>query len=268
MNRWLVLMYGLFCYLAFLGVFLYALGFVGNFLVPTRLDSIPTISAEQTGMPWLSTDLFVNMILLSVFAGQHSVMARPWFKDWLRNWVPDAMERSTYVLASSLALALLFWQWRPLGGMIWEWNSPVGQFAMYGIFAAGWLTVLTTTFLIDHFDLFGLKQVWFHFCRKRYSPPQFRTPGPYRIVRHPMYIGWLLAFWGTPTMTVSHLVFASVVTVYILVAIRLEETDLVRFLGPAYADYRTRVPMLIPRVWGGARPKLSRGSNSLESEGA
>lgn len=246
MKRWLVLIYGLACYVMFLAVFLYAVGFVGNFWVPNRLDSIPASVDESLSIlavpAWLT-----NMLLLTVFALQHSVMARPWFKEYLRRWMPDAIERSTYVMASSLALALLFWQWRPVGGIVWEWNSELGMMVMDGVFAAGWLTVLVTTFLIDHFDLFGLKQVWAYFRRAPYTPPTFRTPGPYKVVRHPMYIGWLMAFWATPTMTLSHLLFAMVVTGYILVAIQWEETDLIRFLGPAYADYRQRVPMLIPR---------------------
>lgn len=238
MSRVIVFAYGLMAYAVFFVTYLYAAGFVGNLVVPKSLDSAPTAP--------LATALLVNLGLLGLFAVQHSVMARPWFKRALTRVVPPAAERSTYVLASSLALILLFWQWSPLGGIVWDIQHPAARGVMYGAFAFGWLLVLVTTFLINHFDLFGLRQVWFHLRGRPYRNLRFVTPGPYRLVRHPLYAGWLFAFWAAPTMTVTHLLFAVATTAYILIAIRLEERDLVA-AHPEYADYRTRVPMLIPR---------------------
>jgi protein-S-isoprenylcysteine O-methyltransferase Ste14 len=233
-----VLAYGLLCYAAFLGTFLYAIGFVGNVVVPWTIDG----PAETP----LATALLIDVLLLAVFAVQHSGMARPAFKSWWTRLVPRVIERSTYVLFSSLALVLLFWQWRPLGGIIWDVANPAGRIALYALCAAGWLLVLATTFLIDHFDLFGLRQVWLYFRGRPYTSGGFVTPGPYRLVRHPLYVGWLVAFWATPTMTAAHLLFALGVTVYILVAIRWEERDLLAAFGRRYAEYRARVPMLVP----------------------
>ncbi|MEQ9410907.1 MAG: methyltransferase [Fuerstiella sp.] len=242
MKRLFVLLYGLGCYGVFLGVFLYAVGFVGGFLTPTRLDAPP----EHPDMATFSSAVLIDLLLVLLFAVQHSVMARPSFKAWLTRWVPQPIERSTYVLATNCVLLLLFWQWRPLGGMVWNVESSMGQIVLWFLFAKGWLTVLITTCLINHFDLFGLRQVWLYFRGVPYTPLPFVTPGPYRLVRHPLYVGWLMAFWATPTMTIAHLVFALTMTAYILVAIRLEEHDLLVF-HRAYADYRRRVPMLIPR---------------------
>ena len=191
------------------------------------------------------TALLINLGLLSLFAIQHSVMARPWFKRVWTRVVPQAAERSTYVLASSLALILLFWQWSPLGGVVWDVQNPTGRALLYAGFAFGWLLVLVTTFLINHFDLFGLRQVWLYLRGRAYRPLHFVTPGPYRLVRHPLYVGWLFAFWATPTMTVTHLLFAVMTTAYILVAIQLEERDLVD-AHPEYAEYKRRVPMIVP----------------------
>jgi protein-S-isoprenylcysteine O-methyltransferase Ste14 len=244
MKRWAVFTYGVGAYVTFLGTFLYAAGFVGNFLVPKSLDS------PREGS--LAAALVVNLALLSLFALQHSVMARPAFKRRLTQWIPEAAERSTYVLASSLALILLFVLWRPLGGVVWNVADPVGRAVLLGLFAFGWLLVLVTTFLINHFDLFGLRQIWLFLRRRPYTAVRFRTPGPYRVVRHPLYVGWLFAFWATPTMTVTHLFFALVTTAYIIVAIQLEEQDLVDAFGPAYTSYQSRVPMLVPRFPGGA----------------
>lgn len=229
--------YGVVAYATFFVTFLYAAGFVGNLVVPKSLD------AEPVGP--LGTSLLVNLGLLGLFAVQHSVMARPAFKRLWTRIVPQAVERSTYVLASSLALILLFWQWRPLGGVVWDIQDTVGRALMHAGFAFGWLLVLATTFLINHFDLFGLRQVWLHLRGRPYEALPFTTPGPYRLVRHPLYVGWLFAFWATPTMTVTHLLFAAVTTAYILVAIRFEERDLVD-AHPEYADYCKRVPMLVP----------------------
>lgn len=250
MKRWTVFAYGVGSYVVFFLTFLYAAGFVGNFAVPKSMDS----PREGSFLP----ALFVDLGLLALFAIQHSVMARRGFKSWLTGWVPSPAERSTYVLASSLALLLLFWQWRPLGGAVWNVEDPIGRLALQGLFAFGFLLVLVTTFLIDHFDLFGLRQVFLHLRGLPYRNVAFRTPGPYKLVRHPLYVGWLFAFWATPTMTVTHLVFALATTAYILIAIRLEERDLLDLHGPAYEVYRRHVPMLVPRV--SARP--TRGSTA------
>jgi protein-S-isoprenylcysteine O-methyltransferase Ste14 len=240
MRRIGIFVYGVVAYACFFGTFLYAIGFVGGFGVPHAIDS----AADGR----LGVALLVDVLLLGLFASQHSIMARPAFKRWWTRIVPAPAERSTYVLASSLALLLLFWQWRPIGGVVWQVESPLGRTLLYATFAAGWLTVLCTTFLIDHFDLFGLRQVWLHLRGRPYRPLGFVTPGPYRHVRHPLYVGWLLAFWSTPTMTAAHLLFAVITTAYILVAIRLEERDLADIHGERYEEYRRDVPMLVPRV--------------------
>jgi protein-S-isoprenylcysteine O-methyltransferase Ste14 len=230
--------YGLICYAFFFGTFLYAIGFVGNLVVPKSMDS----GREEP----LVQALLANLGLLALFAVQHSAMARPGFKRAVKRVLPEPIERSTYVLASSLALTLLFWQWRPMGGTVWEVEAPSGRLLLHVVCAAGWLTVLTSTFLINHFDLFGLRQVWLHLRGEPNTPIAFRIPGPYRVVRHPLYVGWLLAFWATPTMTVAHMVFALATTGYILAAIQLEERDLIGAHGDTYRDYRKSVPMLIP----------------------
>jgi protein-S-isoprenylcysteine O-methyltransferase Ste14 len=235
----LTLAYGGLSYLVFFGTFLYAVGFLGNVIVPKSLDTAATD-------PW-PTALAVDLALLSLFAVQHSVMARQGFKRRLTRVIPPAAERSTYVLASSLALILLFWQWRPLGGVVWDVQDPTGRALLVGGFAFGWLLVLFTTFVINHFDLFGLRQSWRAFRGQPQQPLRFVTPVLYRIVRHPLYVGWLFAFWSTPTMTVTHLLFAVMTTGYILVAIQLEERDLMR-AHPEYAEYRRRVPMLLPAL--------------------
>jgi protein-S-isoprenylcysteine O-methyltransferase Ste14 len=239
-RRLAVFTYGVVCYAIFFATFCYAAGFVGNFLVPKSMDSPAATSF------W--TALAVNAGLLGLFAVQHSVMARPFFKRWLTRHIPEAAERSTYTLMSSLALILLFACWQPLGGVIWEIRHPVGVGLMHAGFAFGWLLVLVTTFLINHFDLFGLRQVWKYLRAVPYEPLKFVTPGPYRLVRHPLYVGWFCSFWFTPTMTVTHLVFAVATTAYILIAIRLEERDLVSIHGADYLEYRRRTPMIVPSL--------------------
>ena len=237
LTRLAVFVYGSTAYALFFATFLYAVGFVGGFAVPRSIDSTPTLPAWQA--------VLINALLLAVFAVQHSVMARPFFKRWLTRFIPQPAERSTYVLASSAALLLLFWQWQPMGLVIWNVTAPAAVAALYALFAFGWLTVLVTTFLINHFDLFGLRQVWCFLRGQAYRPLPFTTPGPYRHVRHPLYVGWLFAFWATPTMTAAHLFFALMTTAYILVAIQFEERDLAG-VHPEYHAYRHRVPMLIP----------------------
>jgi protein-S-isoprenylcysteine O-methyltransferase Ste14 len=230
--------YGIACYAIFLVTFLYVIGFVGNFVVPKSIDSASIIPLGQA--------LLVNVGLLGLFGLQHSAMARQEFKTWWTTIVPKPVERSTYVLFSSLCLITLFYFWQPLGITIWNVENPISRNLLYAFFGFGWLLVLVSTFLINHFDLFGLRQVYLYLRGKDYTALKFVTPGPYNYVRHPLYVGWLFAFWSTPTMTVAHLVFAVITTVYILVAIQLEEQDLIRVHGKAYANYRHRVPMLIP----------------------
>jgi protein-S-isoprenylcysteine O-methyltransferase Ste14 len=232
------LVYGAICYLVFFVTFLYAIGFIGNVLVPKSMDSGRVAS--------LSESIAVDSALLVLFAMQHSVMARPQFKRAWTTIVPEAAERSTYVLFSSLCLAFLFWQWRPIGGIIWDVNDPLGRGILFSLFAAGWGIVLVATFLTSHFDLFGLRQAWMRFRNQAYVPIGFKLRGLYKLVRHPLYVGWLLVFWAAPTMTVAHLIFSVATTAYILIAIQWEERDLVAAHGQAYTQYRQEVPMLTP----------------------
>ena len=240
LKRILFFAYGVVSYLIFFGTFLYAIGFIGNFGVPTTLDG-PARGPLVVG-------LLINAGLLTLFAVQHSVMARKWFKDWWTRIVPRPIERSTYVLFSSVALILLFALWQPLGVVIWSVEDPTGVLVLRSLFAFGWGLVLFSTFLINHFDLFGLRQVWCYLLGRPYNSLGFTTPGPYRLVRHPLYVGWLFAFWMTPLMTLAHLVFAIATTAYILLAIQFEERDLVREYGDTYEKYRRSVPMLVPSV--------------------
>ena len=236
-NRITAFVYGVVCYVTFLAAFLYAIGFIGNFGVPKPMDSQPQLPFVQA--------LANDAALLTLFALQHSIMARQWFKTAWTRIVPAPVERSTYVLFSSVALLLLYWKWEPIPGLIWKLESISAVTAVRLLYAAGWLTVLGATFLINHFDLFGLRQIWLHLRGRDYTPLQFRTPGVYRYVRHPLYVGWLLVFWSAPVMTVAHLVFALATTAYILVAIQFEERDLIR-AHPEYAEYRRTVPMILP----------------------
>lgn len=254
-TRLLYFAYGAIAYLLFLATFLYAIAFVGGFAVPTRLDG-------EVTTPFVPA-LLINTALLAVFAVQHSVMARPWFKRWWTQMVPWAIERSTYVLAASLALDLLFWQWRPLGGTVWSIEDPRLRAVVWGLFAYGWLQVLVMTFYIDHFDLFGLRQVWLHLMGRQYTRVRFATPAPYRVVRHPLYLGFMIAFWAAPTMSVTRLVFAAATTAYMLIAIQFEEHDLAHEHGASYQEYQRRVPMIIPGVGGRASAASSPSASDL-----
>ena len=238
LKRLLFFAYGCVSYLIFLGTFLYAVCFIGNFGVARTLDG--------AGSGPVVASFAIDAGLLALFAVQHSVMARKWFKDWWTRIIPKPIERSTYVLFSSLALILLFWQWRPLGGVIWSVEDPVGRLILRVLFAFGWGLVLLSTFLINHFDLFGLRQVWMYLTGRSSTTLRFATPGPYRLVRHPLYVGWLFAFWMTPVMTLAHLLFSVATTAYIVLAIQFEERDLVREHGADYEQYRRSVPMLVP----------------------
>jgi methanethiol S-methyltransferase len=238
-GRALAFLYGLVCYLTFLVAFLYAIAFVGNIsLVPKTIDSGPAAP--------LTRALIINALLLSLFAVQHSVMARQWFKRAWKKIVPEPVERSTYVLLASLILLLLFWKWEPMKGIIWDVRNPNGRTILTGLFWIGWGLVLASTYLIDHFGLFGMKQVYNYLVGKHDEPPPFKTPTLYRMVRHPLYLGFIIAFWATPRMTAGHLFFAIMTTAYILVAIQFEERDLIRFYGDSYRKYREQVSMLFP----------------------
>jgi protein-S-isoprenylcysteine O-methyltransferase Ste14 len=245
MARAASLIYGAVCYLIFLGSVLYAIAFVGNVIVSKTVDAGPQVP--------LSEALVVNLLLLGLFAVQHSVMARPAFKRWWTKLVPAHVERSTYVLVSSLLLLLLFWQWRPMPEVVWQAHSSLVTAACWILFAAGWLVVLISTFLIDHFDLFGLRQVYLYARGRPYLPPPFRAPALYRLVRHPIMLGFLIAFWASPTMTWGHLLFAGMTTAYIVVGIWFEERDLRHTFGPAYAEYQQQVGMLMPWIGRSSR---------------
>lgn len=256
MKRLLTIGYGATCYLIFLVAFLYAIGFVGNLVVPRSID-------RGVAAPFVEA-IVVNVLLLGLFAVQHSVMARPAFKCWWTRLVPPPIERSTYVLLSSLLLLLLFWQWRTMSAVIWDVAWPPGRIALRVLFWLGWATVLLSTFMINHFDLFGLRQVYLAWRGKPYTDIGFRTSLLYRVVRHPIMLGFIIAFWATPKMTVGHLLFAAATTGYILMALQLEEHNLTTALGDQYREYRRRVPMLVP----GLHPRDGQGTPATTSRPA
>ena len=245
------LFFGVTSYLVFFASFLYAIGFIGNFIVPRSIDGVPQVS--------LFTALLVNGGLLTLFALQHSVMARPAFKRWWTRYVPKLLERSVYTLFSSLALFGLFAFWQPMGGFVWQVESQVARCVIHTSYALGWVVVLVSTFQINHFDLFGLRQSWSYFRGTEYKPLKFTTPGFYRYVRHPLYVGWFIVFWSSPEMSAAHLFFAVMTTAYILIAVRLEERDLEDEL-PQYRSYKSQVPRFIPRVSYRRKPALAVGT--------
>ena len=249
MGRLFGFLYGIVAYIVFFVTFLYAIAFVTGIGVPKTIDNGPTTP--------LTAALIIDVLLMSVFAIQHSVMARPQFKRWWTQFVPKSVERSTFVLLASLALALLFWQWRPISAVIWQVNNPNAAMALMILEAAGWLIVLLSTFLINHFELFGLHQVANNLAGEPMPTPRFRTPVFYKLVRHPIYLGFLLAFWATPHMSAGHLLFAAATTGYILIGIWFEERDLVAQFGERYRSYRRQVGMLLPRPGGKARGKVA-----------
>jgi methanethiol S-methyltransferase len=244
MRRWSFFVYGVFCHVLFFGIYAWMAGFVGNFLVPRSIDS-GTVSN-----PWLAAG--VDLLLIALFAVQHSVMARPGFKRVWTRVIPREIERSTYVLISCVVTAVLMWQWQGIGATVWDVRQPIGRAAMWALFAAGWFMVPAVSLMINHFDLFGTRQVWLHLRGRPYTSLPFRTPMLYNRMRHPLYVGWAIAFWATPTMTVGHLLFAAVLTLYMVIAaLRYEERDLLNHFGDTYRAYQRRVPRFIPRLGGG-----------------
>jgi methanethiol S-methyltransferase len=251
MSKVIVFLFGAVSYLVFFGTFLYAIGFVGNYVVPKSIDSGPEGSTVSA--------LLINLVLLTLFALQHSVMARPGFKRVWTKIVPKPVERSVYVLLASLVLLLLFWQWRPMTGVVWNVENTFARIALIVIFVAGWAIVLLSTFMINHFDLFGLRQVYLH--SRGISPAEmdFKTKAFYNFVRHPIMLGFIIAFWATPTMTIGHLLFAAVTTAYILVAIQFEERDLINAHGETYLEYKRKVGMIIPVPRSNSAPAAVAG---------
>jgi methanethiol S-methyltransferase len=255
MKHVIFFIYGVVVYLVFLATFLAAVAFVGGFLVPNPLDG-----PSRDPLPLA---LAVDGGLLAMFALQHSVMARKWFKERWTQLIPWAIERSTYVLCASLALLLLIWQWRPIGIDIWSVDNEYARITLRTLSGLGWMTVLIMTFYINHFDLFGLRQVWLPLVGRAYVPVSFRAPLPYRVVRHPLYLGFVVAFWMTPHMTLAHLLFAVATTAYIVLAIQFEERDLLSEHGASYEAYRRKVPMLLPMRRPMARPVLGADEHAV-----
>lgn len=255
MKRILIFTYGVASYLIAVATLVYAIGFVGNFIVPVSIDSEPAGS--------LMNAVLIDVALLALFAVQHSVMARPAFKKLWTKIIPVAMERSTYLLFTSAALIVLYVFWQPLGGSVWMITDPTGVNFLYGLFAMGWVLVFLSSFLINHFDLFGLRQVTYYLMRRPYTALSFKSPFLYNYVRHPLYLGLFFAFWATPDMTVTHLFFAVATTAYIFIGIQFEEHDLVNAL-PEYAEYRERVPMIIP--WVGGKKNKARVHENVQDD--
>jgi protein-S-isoprenylcysteine O-methyltransferase Ste14 len=240
MRRWSFFVYGVFCHMLFFAIYVWMAGFVGNFLVPKSIDSAPAAN------PWLAAGF--DLLLIVLWGMQHSVMARPAFKRVWTRIVPQPVERSTYVLISCVATALLMWQWRGIDVVVWDVRQPAARAVLWAMFAAGWFMVPAVSLMINHFDLFGTRQVWLHLHRRDYSSLPFRTPMLYNRIRHPLYVGWAIAFWATPTMTAGHLLFAGALTLYMIIAARFfEERDLASHYGEAYRAYQRRVPMFFPR---------------------
>lgn len=239
MKRWLFLVYGIGGYVAFLATYAYMAGFVGNAIAPRTIDSPVGGQTAQS--------VAINLLLMAIFAVQHSVMARPAFKRLWTRLIPQPIERATYVWASNAASILLMWQWRPIGALVWDTKQPIVRGLLWSLFAVGWLAVPLITLLISHFDLFGTRQVWLFWRKKPYTNLPFRTPAVYAHVRHPLYLGWGLAFWAIPTMSVGHLLFASFLTGYMILATILEERDLVAHFGEQYRQYQENVGRFVPR---------------------
>jgi protein-S-isoprenylcysteine O-methyltransferase Ste14 len=258
MKRWLYFAYGIACHLLFLAVYAYFCGFTGNLLVPKSIDA-PMSSATGAA-------LAVDAALLLAFGLQHSIMARPAFKRMWTQFVPEPLERSTYVLVSCLVTGLLVWQWRPIDAVVWDIQNPIGRGAMWALFAAGWLMVPAVSLLISHFDLFGSRQVWLYFRGREYQSLPFRTPLLYAHIRHPLYIGWGLAFWATPTMTAGHLLFAAALSAYMGLATLFEERDLLAHFGQQYEQYRRTVPRFIPRLRRPSKSSATVGAEPLLQE--
>ena len=240
MRRWSFFVYGVFCHALFLATFACMAGFVGNLLVPKSIDTPASVSAGWAAL--------IDMALIALFGLQHSIMARPWFKRLWTRLVPQPIERSTYVLVSCALTFLLMWQWQGIEAVVWDVRPPIARGLLWGLFATGWLLIPVASLMIDHFDLFGTRQVWLYLRGRPYRPPAFRTPLLYNRVRHPLYVGWALAFWATPTMTLGHLLFAGTLTLYMALAARIEERDLVGHFGDTYRAYQRRVPMFVPRL--------------------
>jgi protein-S-isoprenylcysteine O-methyltransferase Ste14 len=240
MSRVAFLLYGVVAYLLFFAAILYGIGFVGNLVVPKGIDGGELVP--------VSTAIVVNVLLLLLFAVQHNVMARRRFKDWWTNYVPRPIERSTYVAASSLILLLLYWQWRPMPDVVWHVENSIGRGLLWVLYFTGWAIVFASSFVIDHFELFGLRQVWNHFVGREPARPHFSERSFYHWVRHPLMLGFIIAFWAAPTMSQGRLLFAAVTTIWILIAIQIEERDLGDSLGEPYLQYRRRTPMLLPRI--------------------
>lgn len=253
MGRIAGLTYGVLCYGIFLATFLYAMAFIADLPVPRTIDKGPSAP--------VFTAIAVDLALLGLFAVQHSGMARRGFKRWLTRWLPAHAERSTYVLLSSAVLILLFWQWRPIDAVVWSVQETWAEWLLYGAYIFGWLFLLTATFVINHFDLFGLRQVWLNMRGESYTPPQFRERFHYRWVRHPLMVGFIIAFWATPHMTAGHLLFAGASTAYILIALQLEERDLLAAHGDEYRSYKQRVPSLVP--WPSAGRQTERRGQAV-----